>query len=211
MRTKFVKLLFLLLCVNLSVAAQTARSVLDQTASRLSSRGGLQANFSMTAYVGNRESGAATGTIYIQGNSFKVESQQMKTWFDGKTQWSLMAGSDEVYVSNPTAAELQSVNPYYFLNLYKSGYNYQLVSTTYNGKACHEVRLGAQKADQDIREMRIVIDKATYTPYSVRLKQKNGNWTRIRVSNLSTGKSWAQSFFQFNRKDFPKVDVIDLR
>lgn len=45
MRTKFVKLLFLLLCVNLSVAAQTARSVLDQTASRLSSRGACRRIF----------------------------------------------------------------------------------------------------------------------------------------------------------------------
>lgn len=206
-----IKLLLIFLCVGLAVSAQTARSVLDQTASRLSGMGGLQANFVVTTYVGSRENGTVSGVIYLQGNSFRVKTGQMQTWFDGKTQWSLMPANGEVYVSTPTAEELQSVNPYYFLNLYKSGYNYQLVSTTYNGKACHEVRLGAQKSGQDIREMRIVVDKSDYTLYSVRLKQKNGNWTRIRVSNLAGGKKWPSSYFQFNKKEFPKVEVVDLR
>lgn len=192
-------------------AAQEARAVLDRTASRLGGQGGLQAEFSMTAYVGSKEAGTASGTIYVQGRKFRLESPQMQTWFDGKTQWSLMAGNGEVYVSNPTAAELQSVNPYYFLNLYKSGYDFLLVATTYGGRACHEVRLRAQRAGQDIREMRIVIDKSDYTPYSVRVKQKNGNWTRIRVNKLATGKQWPATFFQFNPKDFPNAEVVDLR
>lgn len=211
MRTRFLTLALALFATFALATAQDARTILDRTASRFSGQGGLQAEFSMTSYVGSKVAGTASGTIYVQGNKFKLVSSQMQTWFDGKTQWSLMAGNGEVYVSNPTAAELQSVNPYYFLNLYKSGYNFQLVATTYGGRACHEVRLGAQRAGQDVREMRIVIDKANYTPYSVRVKQKNGNWTRIRVSKLTTGKQWAASFFQFNPKDFPNVEVVDLR
>ena len=179
MRTRFLTLALALFATFALAAAQDARTILDRTASRLSGQGGLQAEFSMTSYVGSKVAGTASGTIYVQGNKFKLVSSQMQTWFDGKTQWSLMAGNGEVYVSNPTAAELQSVNPYYFLNLYKSGYNFQLV--------------------------------ANYTPYSVRVKQKNGNWTRIRVSKLTTGKQWAASFFQFNPKDFPNVEVVDLR
>ena len=81
----------------------------------------------------------ANGHIQVQGNKFKIASNALTTWFDGRTQWTLMNGSDEVNVSNPTAAELQQVNPYTFINLYKSGYNLKLANTTYHGKACHEL------------------------------------------------------------------------
>ena len=117
MRTRFLTLALALFATFALATAQDARTILDRTASRLSGQGGLQAEFSMTSYVGSKVAGTASGTIYVQGNKFKLVSSQMQTWFDGKTQWSLMAGNGEVYVSNPTAAELQSVNPYYFLSI----------------------------------------------------------------------------------------------
>ena len=52
----------------------------------------------------------------------------MKTWFDGHTQWSYVASADEVNVSEPTQEELQTLNPYAWLSLYKQGYRLKLSS-----------------------------------------------------------------------------------
>ncbi len=204
----------LVLCAltALPAASQTARKVMDQAAAKLQRSGGISASFVATSFKGaTTVVGATTGNIAVKGNKFKLSSRHNTVWFNGKTQWSLMAGGDEVYVSEPTAAELQSVNPYTFINLYKSGYDMSLSSTTYSGRPVYEVRLVAQKGNASIVEMRVTIDKATLLPHCVRLKRSDGNWIRIQVSGVRTGQSWNDAYFQFDKKDNPKVQVVDLR
>lgn len=197
--------------VSLSGFAQTARQVLDQTAAKLKNSGGVEASFEGTQFKGTHEAGSATGQIQVQGQKFKITSANMTTWFDGRTQWTMLGGSDEVNVSTPTAAELQQVNPYTFLNLYKSGYNLKLANTNYHGKPCHEVRLLAQNRSNGIQLLIAVIDKQTHLPYSIRIKDNKGEWTRIRVNSIKTGRKWGDANFKFDPKKHPGIEVIDLR
>lgn len=197
--------------LSLSAYAQTARQVLDQTAAALKGSGGIEATFEGTRFKGTTEAGSTTGHLYLQGNKFKISSPSVTTWFDGRTQWSMLAGSDEVNVSTPSAAELQSVNPYTFINLYKRGYNLRLAPTTYRGKSAHEVRLTAQSKGSDIQLLILVIDPKTHMPLSVRLRDKRGEWTRIRVNSLRTHRRWSDSTFRFDNKKHPGIEVIDLR
>ena len=64
----------------------------------------------------------------LKGNKFCLESGGIKTWFDGKTQWSYVEQNEEVNVSSPTPEEIQSVNPYALLTAYKKGFNYRYVA-----------------------------------------------------------------------------------
>ncbi len=41
---------------------------------------------------------------------------------NGKTQWTYLKKTNEVNVSNPTQAQQMSMNPYTFINIYKTGY-----------------------------------------------------------------------------------------
>lgn len=210
-----IKRIFLTLtascALSLTMVAQTAKSVLDQTANLLQSGGGLEATFEGTQFKGTKAAGTATGKIQVQGNKFKITSDAVTTWFDGRTQWSLIAGSDEVNVSTPTAAELQQMNPWAFVNLYKKGYSLTRSDATYKGRACHEVRLNAQSKSNSIQTLVVTIDKSTHLPHSIRIKDSKGEWTRIRVSNVSMHKKWNDAQFKFDEKQHPGVEVIDLR
>ena len=197
--------------VSVSGFAQTARQVLDQTASKLRNSGGVEASFEGTQFKGQHAAGSTAGSLQVQGSKFKISSNNMTTWFDGHTQWTMLTGSDEVNVSTPTAAELQQVNPYTFLNLYKNGYNLKLANTNYHGKACHEVRLLAQNHTNAIQLLIAVIDKQTHLPYSIRIKDNKGEWTRIRVNGIHTHRKWNDAHFRFNPKYHPGIEVIDLR
>lgn len=199
-----------ILSFPISAYAQSARSVLDRVSSKLSSVGGIEATFNATAYKGSKPAGSTSGKICVQKGKFKVSSAGLTTWFDGHTQWALRPSSEEVYVSNPTEAELQSMNPYSFINLYKKGYNLQMRSTTFAGISCHEIRMTAKNKRAGIQEMRIVVDKKTLMPKSIRMKS-GGNWTRIRVGKISSGKHWPDSFFRYNHNKNSGIEVIDLR
>lgn len=203
--------LFAACAISVSGMAQTARQVLDQTAVKLKNSGGIEASFEGTRFKGVVEDGTVQGHLYVQGGKFKITSDGMTTWFDGRTQWTMMTGSDEVNVSNPTEAELQQVNPYTFVDLYKKGYDLRLANTTYNGKACHEVRLVAQEKSNTIQLLIVVIDKKTQLPQSIRIKDNRGEWSRIRVNSIRTHRRWGDATFKFNEKQHPGVEVIDLR
>ncbi len=197
--------------ITTATFAQSARQILDRTSSKLKSSGGIEANFEATRFNGIQEAETANGQISLSGNKFKITSSSLTTWFDGRTQWTLMHGSDEVNVSTPTAAELQQINPYTFLSLYKKDYNLTTTNTTYHNKPAFEVRMHAQSAASTLSLIIITIDKATDMPLSVRIKDKKGVWMRIRVSNIQTGKRFNESTFKFDTTQHPGIEVIDLR
>ena len=180
--------------------AQTAKNVLDKAAANITVKSGVQADFKMTGSMGN-----TSGTIAIKGKKFHATTPQAIVWFDGKTQWTYMKNNDEVNVTTPTESQLQALNPYNFINLYKNGYDYTLNKS---GKD-YVVHLTASSKDKKIRELFITINKSSYQPSQVKLLQGT-KWTIFDISNLKK-QNISDSQFRFNTKDFPQAEVIDLR
>ena len=180
--------------------AQSAKSVLDKAAATITAPQGVKANFKM-----NATSGSTSGTIAIKGKKFYATTPQATVWFDGKTQWAYMKNNDEVNVSNPTEAQLQAINPYNFINLYKRGYNYTINTA---GKD-YVVHLLANSGERKIKELFVTVDKKNYQPKQVKMLQGK-KWTTFDISNIKKEKL-ADGQFRFNSKDFPKAEIIDLR
>lgn len=185
---------------SLVTYAQSAKSVLDKAAATISIKSGVKANFKMTGGMGS-----SSGTIIIKGKKFHATTPQATVWFDGKTQWTYVKDNDEVNVTNPNESQLQALNPYNFINLYKKGYDATLNSSGNN----HVVHLTATSAERKIRELFITVDKKTYHPTQVKLLQGK-KWTVFDISDLKK-QNVSDSQFTFNAKDFPKAEIIDLR
>lgn len=183
-----------------STFAQTAKSVLDKAAANITVKSGVQANFKMSGSMGN-----TSGTIAVKGRKFHATTPQAIIWFDGKTQWTYMKNNDEVNVTTPTESQLQAINPYNFINLYKNGY----AATLNKSGKDYIVHLTASSKDKKIKEMFITINKSTYHPTQVKLLQGT-KWTVFDITDLKK-QNIADSQFRFNAKDFPQAEVIDLR
>ena len=210
---KILFLLFFTLGFNVSAATKdpAARKVLDATAAHLSKAGGMSIKFTATTLIGKQSQGSTSGTMNIQGQKFHLNSPDMLTWFNGKSQWSMIPGDDEVSLSEPTAAELQAMNPYAFLSLYKKGFNYKMKrGTLTNGKNGYKIFLTADNKKQDIREMYLEVDNA-YNPVRVSIRQGKNNWTRIVINSFQQGKTFKDSEFEFPEKDNSLIEIIDLR
>lgn len=194
--------LLLLICACVSAQSSTqAKKVLDKTAAVVGRKGGAQANFS----VSGKKIGSQSGTIAIKGNMFQARTAKAIVWFNGKTQWSYLKMTNEVNVSNPTEAKRMSMNPYTFISMYKSGYNLSMTKSGSN----YVVHMVAQNKKRSVQEAYITINKKSYTPSVVKMRQGN-DWTTINVSGFKAVNQ-PNSKFTFNAKDFPKAEVIDLR
>ena len=183
----------------LSINAQSAKEVLDKTASTIAAKGGAQANFTISGQSMN-----ASGTIAIKGKKFHATTPQATIWFDGKTQWTYMKNNDEVNIANPTESQLAAINPYNFIYMYKNGYSY-----TMEKKAGNFVVNLKATGKKSIQEMVLTIGQKSYTPSQIRYKTAKG-WTTIDIRNFKAA-NLADGIFRFNSKDFPNAEVIDLR
>ena len=188
------------ICANAQKATQ-ARKVLDKTASIIGRKGGASANFK----ISSAKIGSTTGTIAIKGNKFHARTPQAIVWFDGKTQWSYMKSTEEVNVTTPNEAQQIAMNPYQFINIYKKGYKLGMTTTA----NAYNVHLTAQNTSRSAQELYITIDKKTYRPTQVKMREGK-TWTTIAISNFQA-KDQADGVFVFRSKDFPDAEVIDLR
>jgi outer membrane lipoprotein-sorting protein len=178
---------------------QSAKSVLDKAASAVTNKNGVTADFTMSGGMGN-----VSGTIAVKGRKFHATTSVATMWFDGKTMWTYMKKNDEVNVTTPNETQLQKINPYNFINLYKKGYD----MTMSKSDKAYTVHLTAQGGNK-IQELFITVDKKSYHPTQVKMLQGK-KWTVFDITNLKAQKV-ADATFAFNSKDFPSAEVIDLR
>ncbi len=198
---KIVLAITTMLLTSISALAQTAASVLDKCAATVSSPNGVTAKFTMeSAKYGN-----ASGTISIKGKKFYMLSNGTTMWFDGTTLWTYMASNDEVNISTPTAQQLQTLNPYNFINLYKTGYSSSMTSSS----SVYNVHLTATDNKHKIREAFLTIDKTTFAPKEIKMLE-DAKWTAFTISGLKN-ENLSDAKFRFDGRAYPDAEIIDLR
>ena len=190
-----------------------ASGVLDKTAEAFRKAGGIQAEFTVKAYSNGRFEGESAGTIQLKGDKFQVKTTETTTWFDGKTQWTYMDNTDEVNISTPTDEELQSINPYTFISMYKKGFSSKLGKvTTFQGKPVIQVILTATDRKQDLAYIILNVTRDTYQPLYILLQQRGlKNRSEIFINSYRAGLNFADANFVFDRKQYPKAEIVDLR
>lgn len=199
--TSILSALLLFATLSVNAATPSARQILDKAASVVGRKGGAAAQFTLKA----AGQGTVSGTIAIKGSKFYAHTPQSSTWYDGKTQWTYVADTDEVHITTPSKSQQTQLNPYTFLTLYKKGY----ALSARQLKGTYEVHLVAQSAKQALQEAYVYVSAASWHPTSVRMKQ-NGKWFSINIRNFRSANQ-ADATFIFPSKKYSTAEVIDLR
>lgn len=196
-------------CLN----AQNAKDILDKANLAYNQAGGIVASFTInTEDVKGKTIYSQDGKAYLKGNKFKIDVPDGITWFDGKTQWVYAKGGDEVNVSNPTGEELAGVSPSVLLSLYKAGFK-----LSYKGekkektKTVYVIEMIPLGKKTEFSKMIVTIDKATNIFTSVSTYGKDGMDNHLIINKIQTGVNLSDAVFVFNKKEYPGVEVIDLR
>ena len=195
--------LWMLALLPYCISAQTdakAAEVLDKVLEDLSDNKGIRADFG----------GSETGFLLLKGEKFYLNNGNVQSWYDGKTQWSYVADTEEVNISHPTLEELQGINPYLILMRYKTDFNYTYKgSQTRNGVKGHEIVLTPKHSEQS-EVIRVFISK-TYHPLAMKMEQNGQTLSEINVTSYKTDQKLEDGMFRFNKSLFPNAEIIDMR
>lgn len=193
-------------------SSKEARQLLDRVAEKITDDRGYKVIFSVLNYAGENLIGGANGTLFLKNDQFTCETPEMKTWFDGKHQWSLIYDSEEVNLTEPSLEELVEINPYALLKLYKKGYSSNILSQKQiDGMPFAEVVLIASSKKNDLQKLTLWINTKTNEPHTIDVVRSNGDNVHINIESVKQLSGLDNSIFVFNEKEYPNFDVIDLR
>ena len=195
--------------------AQTA--VLDKAAAQLKKDGGVSVEYRIGANgangtnMANGTNGAngANGKLDVMGKKFHSDMEGIETWYDGKQMWTYYKQNSEVYLSEPTKAELAKVNPYYFLDIYKKGF--KVAGSKEQVAGCNEVVMTATEKTNSIQKAVVRVGKADNRIKYIKVTGKNGNVIEVTVTSYKVKQKFTDATFRFDKAKHPGVDLIDMR
>lgn len=150
------------------------------------------------------------GIIYVKGDSYRIEMEGQMIISDGKTIWTYLPDSEEVMVSSVEDND-ESISPTKILTKYNDDYNAKFDSDSkYKNSDLKGINLKATDG-KNFEKLSVVVDAKKLSLESFSVYDKNGNVFTYEIISLKPDLNLSDTTFVFNAKDYPGVEVIDMR
>lgn len=209
---KLLLLFFVVLAIGVSAQnEQQAKQILLSSATNLQ-KTPLKAAFNLT-FLNQRkaEKHSGKGTLVFSGKKFSVATDEMETFFDGKTQWVYTKAIDEVTITEPTEQELREINPLLLVSDCSRTHRIAFEKQPSEDQKFWHIYLYPLDQKADYFRVKIQINKADKLPRLLEISQKNGDIITFSASNFTKLEKADDALFRFDQKKFPSAEINDLR
>jgi outer membrane lipoprotein carrier protein len=192
-------------------AKKTSEEILKQVSEKTKSFSSIRIAFTYnmdnaSAKVHESES----GVLLVKGDKYKLDIAGQKVISDSQTSWTYISEANEVQI-NDVEEDENALTPTKLLTSYSEDYKSKLVNEiTRDGRALYVIEL-KPNAEKNFTSVEMNIDKELYRIMRIAIQDKSGNTFTYIVNKWETNVSVTDSEFTFNAKDFPGVEVIDMR
>ena len=183
--------------------ALTPQEALNKGKSALASAKSVSADFSMKVNGQN-----VKGRLLSKGSKFTLISNISSNWFNGKDLYTYIPSKKETTVFNPTATELAEVNPLLYLN---TSSNYKVAGTKKKVPGIETLVLIPLKPGGGMKSVTIDLNSKTFLPTKIRIVPNSGSPIEISLSNVKLNVSIPDSYFEYPKSKYPKVNIVDMR
>ncbi len=148
-------------------------------------------------------------TVYDGSGSTKTIDQEIIS--DGKTQWTYLKKDNEIQI-NDADSNPQSLNPAQVFTIYEKGYKYLFTGEVkQQGVIYQQIDLTPVDSKKPFFKIKLLVNKAKSLIYSAAVFDKNGSKYTYILNSAATDYKGADTVFGFNKKNYPGVEVVDLR
>lgn len=192
-------------------AKKSADDILKEVAEKTKSYQSIRINFTYnmdnpSAKVHESES----GILVVRGEQYQLDIAGQKVISDGKTAWTYIPDANEVQV-NAVEEDENVITPARLLTAYSSDYKSKLTGeVTKAGRAQYVIELKPNN-DKSFTLVELNIDKELMRIMRIAIQDKSGNTFSYIVTKFETNIPVKDSDFVFNEKNYPGIEVIDMR
>jgi len=194
-----------------SQAKKSSEEILKQVSEKTKSYSTIKVNFTYnmdnpSAKVHESESGVLT----VKGDQYRLDISGQQVISDSKTTWTYISEANEVQI-NSVEEDENAMTPTKLLTSYNEDYKSKLVNEiTKDGRGIYVIEL-KPNTEKNFTNVEMQIDKELYRIVRIAIQDKNGNTFSYIVNKFETNIPVKDTDFTFNTKDFPGVEVIDMR
>lgn len=208
---KLFTIIFLIMLSLGGFAQRSADALLKTVADKTRSYQNLRVDF--TYRMINERAGineSTSGTLFLNGEAYKLTMDGQIVISDGKTVWTYLRESNEVMISNAEAGE-DVFTPSSLLTSYFKDFASSFVNERQNAaKGLKTIEL-KPKSGKKFSKIQLGIHEARQELVNMAIFDSGGNTFRYELSKMAPNQVIAKDFFRFNAKDFPGVEIIDMR
>jgi outer membrane lipoprotein-sorting protein len=150
------------------------------------------------------------GKITVKGNKFRLVLPEQEVINNGVLVWTYLPEAKEVNVDKADS-ESDDINPSKIYDIYKKGFKYlYLADKTEGGVVYEEIDLVPENKNAQYFKIKMMINKKDKSIQSWTMFDKSGNRFKYTITKFTPGIRVDDSFFTFDPKKYPGVEVIEL-
>ena len=213
---KFICILRFGVLSLLSASAQQkdlkAEQILNGVSAKYKGYKSVQADFIIKMETANSSAtDQQYGTLYLKANKYKLILSNQEIISDNSTVWTYLKDVNEVQI-NTFEKDDNSISPTEIFTIYEKNFLYAFTEEkTIAGKTLQIIDLTPNDKNKPFFKIRLAIDKSAKTIQSAIVFDKNGNRYTYEIKKLTPDVELTETFFTFDSKKYPGIEVVDLR
>ena len=184
-----------------------AKALLNKVTKKYKGYSSLKSSYSMKSYKNNRLQESETGTLWIKGSNFKVDSDDYLVICDNTTYWFYMKDVKELQI-NYFEEDGDLVNPTSLFNLYENDF---LVFMGEKAGVTQVLELTPIDKSRPYFKIKVKVNTESNAILGADVYLKNSGKILITFSNTTPNATIPSGTFTFDRNKYPVDDEIDLR
>lgn len=183
-----------------------SRNLLTETAEKIASAPSVS-----TRFEASNQTGKVSGEAVIANKCFVIitDGGDYETWFDGKTQWTYNAATEEVSMTEPTMQEILEVNPLAMITNLSSAYSISQIGTSDSVR--QKFRLTPTSSNSSIKTAIVTINTTLLWPVEISATLADNETLTIKFTDTAVGQKVSSDRFRYNPNLHPDAEIIDLR
>ncbi|MBO4402334.1 MAG: outer membrane lipoprotein carrier protein LolA [Bacteroidales bacterium] len=193
------------------VPADESQAILKNLQNKWQGLQAVKISFTLQSETKGKKSDPIKGTLWSKGKAYKLQIPNQTIYCDGKTLWNFLPQNGEVSINRYEETEDMMQNPLKIIENYEKHYRSAFIGeTAEKGVAVQIVDLYPKQV-QSYFKIRLVIDKKKLVPLRISFHEKDGQVDTYYLDQTQLNPALNDSFFVFDEKQHPNVEIIDMR
>ncbi|MEP6583749.1 MAG: outer membrane lipoprotein carrier protein LolA [Ginsengibacter sp.] len=190
-----------------------AKKILDGVSAKFKTYKSVVARF--TLKIENAEGkilGTKSGVVSMKDSKYRISISGQEIYSDGNNIWTYDKSANEVQITKFDASANMITPQKMFTNFYDKDFLYKKNDESKAGKTIsQEIELTPVDKSKAFFKVLVVINKANASITSTKVFEKNGNRYTYNVVSMKPNTNLSDLTFVFDPKNYPKVEIVDLR
>ncbi|MBE0649727.1 MAG: outer membrane lipoprotein carrier protein LolA [Bacteroidales bacterium] len=201
LRFKWLLFVALLFAGSVLQAKNSPEELLKKTLDKMTSLHNFKANLSYT--MDNKQMNIhekKTGTIFVEGDKFRIELEGQIIISDGKNVWTIIKDSKEVMLTSVDPTNPNSFSPTSILKRYV---DYKARFEKHDKDSDIKTLVLTSKKETTYKKLTLVINESKLLLKDISLYDKEGNVFTYHISDFRSDLKVTPGTFTFRPEDFP--------